>query len=120
MRDIAVPQGQHLAVHESHGLVVGHQHAALTPGSAHLPGASPGVARVAPQPPGLRRNDEIALRRMINLSLLHQLREGVVNELAVRSLHRWESVPERGSQRVQGCRLPLGRQLEDGPTKGFR
>lgn len=109
MRHIAVPQGQHFAMHERHGLVVGHQHAPLTSGSAHLSGTSPGVTGIAPEPPGLGCDDEVTLGRMIYLSFLHQLREGVVDQFAARSLHGWERVPESGSERVQSRRLPLRR-----------
>lgn len=100
MRDIAVPQGEHFSMHERHSFVVGHQHATLTSGAAHLPGASPGVAGIAPEPPRLGRHDEVALRRVINLPLLHQLRQRVVDKLATRSLHGWEGVPQGASQSV--------------------
>lgn len=120
MRNVAVSQCEHLAVHERHRFVVTHQHATLTPGPIHVPGAPPRATGVAPEPLGLGRYDKVALRRVIDLSFLHELRQRVINELPAGPLHGRERVPQGRSQGVQGRRLPLGGQLQDGPAQGLR
>lgn len=120
MCDITVAQREHLAMHECHRLVVAHQHATLTPGSVHVPGTSPGATGIAPEPFRLGRHDEVALGRVVDLAFLHQLRQRVVDELAAGSLHRWEGVSQGRPQGVEGCRLPLRSQLEDGPAQSLR
>lgn len=94
MRNIAVLQSEHLAVYERHRLVVAHQHATLTSGPVHVPGTPPRATGVASKPLGLGRYDEVALRRVIDLSLLHELSQRVVNELSTGPLHGWEGVPQ--------------------------
>jgi hypothetical protein len=120
VRDVAIPEGEHLPVDEGHGLVVAHEHSGLAATVAHLPGAATRPSRVPPQPPRLRGDDEVALGRVVDLPVLHELRQGVVDELAARALHRREGVFEGRAQRVQGGRLPLRGQLEDGPAEGLR
>lgn len=95
MGDVAVPEGEHLPVDECHCLVVAHEHASLTPAAGHLPGVPPRATGIPSQPPGLGRDDEVSLGGVIDLSFLHELREGVVNELPARSLHRGKGVPQR-------------------------
>lgn len=120
MRNIAVSQSKHLAVYECHRLIVAHQHATLTSGPVHVPGTPPRATGVASKPLGLGRYDEVALRRVIDLSFLHELGQRVVNELSAGPLHGWEGVSQGWSEGVQGRRLPLGSQFQNGPTQSLR
>lgn len=81
-------------MHECHRLVVAHQHATLTSGPVHVPGTPPRATGVASKPLGLGRYDEVTLRRVIDLSFLHELGERVVNELSARPLHGREGIPQ--------------------------
>lgn len=94
MRNIAISQSKHLAVYKCHRLVVAHEHATLTSGPVHVPGTSPGATGVTSKPLGLGRYDEVALRRVIDLSFLHELGERVVNELSAGPLHGREGIPQ--------------------------
>lgn len=119
MRNIAVLQSEHFTVYECHCLIVAHQHATLTSGPVHVPGTPPRATGVASKPLSLGRYDEVALRRVIDLSFLHELGQRVVNKLSAGPLHSREGVSQGWSEGVQSRRLPLGSQLQNGPTQSL-
>lgn len=61
----------------------------------------------------LWREDEVTLRRLVDLLLLHQLRQRVVDDLCGRRGHVGESHAQLAAHVLDGRRLALGGQVHD-------